>query len=169
MSTPTKTYSLDFSNVKTYLFATIFVIGNILLPQVAHLIPQGGLIFLPIYFFTLIASYKYGLHVGLLTAVLSPVINSLIFGMPPAVALPIILIKSILLAVATAILAKSFGKISLLAILLSVLSYQIVGTSLEWAMTQSFTAAVQDFKIGLPGILLQIVGGFVVLKALEKV
>lgn len=168
MSIAAKSYSLDFSNVKTYLFATIFVVGNILLPQVSHLIPQGGLIFLPIYFFTLIASYKYGVHVGLLTAVLSPVINNLIFGMPPTATLPIILVKSILLAVAAAIFAKSFGKVSILGLLLAVLAYQIIGTGVEWAMTQSFTTAIRDFRIGLPGILLQIVGGFLVLKALEK-
>ena len=92
-----KLYSLEFTNVKTYLFAVVFVVGNLLLPQLAHLIPQGGLIFLPIYFFTLIAAYKYGIRVGLLTAVFSPVVNNLLFGMPPAAVLPAILIKSIAL------------------------------------------------------------------------
>ena len=62
--TTVKLYSLDLSNAKTYLFAGLFVIGNILFPQLAHLVPQGGFIFLPIYFFTLIAAYKYGIHVG---------------------------------------------------------------------------------------------------------
>ncbi|NMB06126.1 MAG: ECF transporter S component, partial [Bacteroidales bacterium] len=84
MSTTTQLYSYSLSNSKTYLFAAIFIIGNLLLPQLAHLIPQGGFIFLPIYFFTLIAAYKYGIHVGILTALLSPLANHLIFGMPPA-------------------------------------------------------------------------------------
>ena len=57
--------------------------GNIVLPQLCHLVPQG-LILLPIYFFTLIGAYKYGWQVGLLTAVLSPLANHLLFGMPPA-------------------------------------------------------------------------------------
>ena len=168
MSSTVKLYSLDFSNVKTYLFASIFVIGNLLLPQLAHLMPQGGLIFLPIYFFTLIAAYKYGIRVGLLTAVLSPVINSLLFGMPAAAMLPVILIKSGLLAVAASMAAKYFGKISLLAIFLAVFAYQIIGMGAEWAMTQSFAAAIQDIKIGYPGIILQIAGGFLVLKSLER-
>ena len=75
METSAKLYSLKHSNVKTYLFALLFVAGNIALPQLCHLIPYGGPTLLPIYFFTLIAAYKYGFLVGLLTAILSPVIN----------------------------------------------------------------------------------------------
>ena len=97
-----KLYNLDFDQVKTYLFATLFVAGNIVLPQLCHLIPNGGHIFLPIYFFTLVAAYKYGMKVGLMTAVLSPIINSLLFGMPPAAVVPSILIKSVFLAVSAA-------------------------------------------------------------------
>lgn len=76
--------NLSVVNVRTYLFAVLFVGGNMLLPQLCHLMPDGGKIFLPIYFFTLIASYKFGLKVGILTAVLSPLCNHLLFGMPPA-------------------------------------------------------------------------------------
>ena len=75
-----KLYSLDYSNAKTYLMAALFIAGNMALPQLFHLIPQGGITWLPIYFFTLIGAYKFGWKVGLLTAVLSPVINSLLFG-----------------------------------------------------------------------------------------
>ena len=75
MATTAKLYSLSLNNTRTYLFATLFVLGNLLLPQLAHLVPQGGLILLPIYFFTLVAAYKYGIHVGLLTAILSPLAN----------------------------------------------------------------------------------------------
>ena len=88
-------YNLGFSQAKTYMFVALFVIGNIVLPQLCHLIPNGGYIFLPIYFFTLIASYKYGLKVGLLTAVLSPVINNLLFGMPATAVLSAILIRTV--------------------------------------------------------------------------
>ena len=169
MSTTAKLYTLNLTNTKTYLFAAIFIVGNLLLPQLAHLVPQGGFIFLPIYFFTLIAAYKYGIHVGLLTAILSPLANSLLFGMPPVAVLPAIIIKSVILAIAATIVAKRFGKVSLVGILLAILAYQVIGTGIEWAMTQNFAAAVQDFKIGLPGMLIQLVGGYFVLKTLAKV
>jgi hypothetical protein len=169
MSTIAKLYSLNLLNAKTYLFAAIFIVGNLLLPQLAHLVPQGGFIFLPIYFFTLIAAYKYGIHVGLLTAILSPLANHLLFGMPPAAVLPAILVKSVILAIAAALLAKRAGKVSFLAILTAILAYQLIGTGIEWAMTQNFALAVQDFRIGVPGMLIQLAGGYFVLKALAKV
>jgi hypothetical protein len=150
------------------LFASIFVAGNIILPQVAHFVPQGGFIFLPIYFFTLIAAYKYGLKVGLLTAILSPVINHLLFGMPPMAVLPAILIKSVLLAGTAAYLARRSNAVTLVNLVLAVLVYQFAGTMLEWALVRDFTVAIQDFRIGVPGMLLQIFGGFALLKAIEK-
>lgn len=100
METTVKLYSLNYSNVKTYLATSLFIVGNILFPRLFHLIPLGGLTWLPIYFFTLIGAYKYGWKVGLLTAILSPVINSLLFGMPVPAVLPAILLKSVLLAIA---------------------------------------------------------------------
>ena len=80
---------------KTYMVAALFVIGNIVLPQLCHLIPQGGLIWLPIYFFTLVAAYKYGPVAGLLTAVVSPLVNSAFFGMPAGSACPCRLVHSL--------------------------------------------------------------------------
>ncbi|MDR2627695.1 MAG: ECF transporter S component [Dysgonamonadaceae bacterium] len=169
METSVKLYSLNYREIKTYLFASLFVAGNIILPQVCHLVPGGGLTWLPIYFFTLIAAYKYGLGVGLLTAAFSPLVNSLLFGMPMLVSLPVILIKSGLLAVAGALVARYAGKVSLLAVLIVVLAYQVVGTAIEWAIAGEFVEAVQDFRIGIPGMLLQIFGGYLLLKAIAKV
>lgn len=169
MSSTAKLYTLRWSHTKTYLFALIFIVGNLLFPQLAHLIPQGGLILLPIYFFTLIAAYKYGIAVGLLTAVLSPLANSLLFGMPPVAMLPILIIKSVLLATAATFLARRFGKIALVGILLAILFYQVVGIGFEWALTQNIHAALQDFRLGIPGMLIQLFGGYLVLKVLSKV
>ena len=112
-TTAVKLYSLDYRDAKTYLAAALFVAGNIVLPQICHLVPQGGLRWLPIYFFTLVGAYKYGWRVGLLTAVLSPLVNSALFGMPAAAALPAILLKSVLLAAAAGFAARRFGRATL--------------------------------------------------------
>lgn len=154
-------------NFRTYLFALLFVIGNLLLPQLTHFIPGGGLIFLPIYFFTLIGAYKFGLVVGLLTAVLSPVVNNLLFGMPPAFVLPAILIKSCLLALIAAMVAARFKKLSLLYLFFVVMAYQIIGSGAEWGLTGSSKAALQDFTTGIPGMLIQIFGGYFLLRKLK--
>jgi hypothetical protein len=161
-------YSLGWREVRTYMFASLFIAGNIVLPQLCHLFPQGGLILLPIYFFTLIAAYKFGFRVGLLTAVLSPLINSALFGMPAAAALPIIMIKGVLLAGAAAWMAGKSKGASLLALIGVVLGYQLVGGLVEWAMTGSIASALQDWKLGWPGMLLQAVGGWAVINHLLR-
>ena len=169
METSTKLYSLSFDNVKTYFFALLFVAGNVALPQLCHLVPAGGPTLLPIYFFTLIAAYKYGFRVGLLTAILSPVINHLLFAMPAATVLPAILIKSGLLAGAAALAARYIKKISLPALLGVLLTYQVAGTAFEWALCGDFFLAVQDFRMGIPGMLIQWFGGYALLKAIAKI
>lgn len=165
-TTTIRLYSLDYGNVKTYFAAALFILGNLALPQLCHLIPQGGLTLLPIYFFTLIAAYKYGWKVGLLTAVFSPVLNHLLFGMPAAGVLPAILLKSALLAVAAGTVANRFKRVSVPMLALVVLAYQLAGTLGEWAMLGNFTLAFQDFRIGIPGMVLQVLGGYLFIKYL---
>src|SRR5574344_937461 len=80
METNAKLYALSLSDYKTYVFAALFVIGNIALPQLCHLIPQGGLMLLPIYFFTLVGAYKFGTNVGLLTAIPCKFILNIFFA-----------------------------------------------------------------------------------------
>ena len=163
-----KLYSLNYNDTKSYIAAALFVLGNILLPQLCHLMPQGGMIWLPIYFFTLVGAYKYGWKVGLLTAVLSPLCNHLLFGMPAAVVLVPILAKSTILALAAGMVASRYGKVSIMALAAVVATYQILGGAFEWAWTGSLTAAMQDFKLGIPGMLTQIVGGYLFIKYILK-
>lgn len=160
-------YSLSAKDYKSYLYAALFVCGNIALPQLCHLVPQGGLIFLPIYFFTLIAAYKYGIVTGLVCAIASPLANSMLFGMPHAAVLPAIMIKSVLLAISAAVIAKRCGKVSIAAIAAAVFAYQFAGFVGEWILTSDFILAIQDFRIGLPGIALQIVLGYTVLRRMK--
>ena len=167
-TTSLKLYSLDYGQIKTYQVAGLFLAGNIVLPQLAHHLPQGGITWLPIYFFTLVGAYKYGWKAGLLTALLSPLVNSALFGMPAAAALPVILVKSVLLALAAGYAAARFRKASLWMLAAVVLGYQLAGSLFEWGYTGSLAAAVQDLSIGLPGMLLQLFGGWFVINRLIR-
>ena len=162
-----KFYALPYNEVKTYWMALIFVAGNILLPQLCHLVPQGGATWLPIYFFTLVGAYKYGWRVGLLTAIASPRINSLLFGMPAVAVLPAILMKSTLLAIAAGLMAQRSQKVTWLSLLAVILTYQVLGTMGEWALTGSLYLALQDFRMGLPGMALQLIGGYLVINVIR--
>lgn len=42
MKTTVRLYDLGYAEVRTYLAAVLFIVGNVALPQLFHLIPQGG-------------------------------------------------------------------------------------------------------------------------------
>lgn len=157
-------YNYQFNQADTYLMSTLFVIGNLLMPQLCHFFGTGH-VWLPIYFFTLIGAYKYGIAVGLVTAILSPIINNLMFGMPSASVLPCILCKSVVLAVVAGLIAERTKKVTLLTILATVLAYQFLGTLGEFILFKpNFYDAAVDFRLGIPGMLLQLFGGYLILK-----
>jgi uncharacterized membrane protein len=170
MSTLTTFTPLRWSigNRRTWLISSLFIVGNLLLPQLCHLIPNGGPLFLPIYFFTLIAAYKFGMQAGMLTALLSPLANHLLFGMPAAGMLAVIVIKSFVLAVMAATVAQRSRKNSLLLLAAVVLAYQCVGGLIEGLIVGQLSAGLTDFRVGYPGLLLQVIGGWLVLKALAR-
>ena len=133
---------MDYRQARTYVLASLFVLGNIALPQLCHLMPHGGHIWLPIYFFTLVGAYKYGWRV----------------------ALPVILVKSVTLAAAAALVARRTRRVTLAALVAVVLAYQVIGSLAECLMAGSWMAGLADWRMGIPGMLLQVLGGYAVLR-----
>ena len=86
--------------------------------------------------------------------------------MPAAGMLPAILLKSALLAVAAGYVANRFKRVSVPMLALVVLAYQLAGTLGEWATLGNFILAFQDFRIGIPGMVLQVFGGYLFIKYL---
>ena len=148
--------TLTLGNIRTYLFAALFAVGNVVLPQLCHLLPQGGLIFQPIYFFTLIAACRFGWRVALLTAVVSPLINTLLFSMPPGTMLPVVLIKSVVLALAVSKVVALRSNHQMLFIIAVLIGVQFVGALAEWALLSSVSTLLLCF----PGVALQIVTAY---------
>ena len=156
-----------FTSARTYLATVIFILGNIAVPQLCHLIPDGGLMLLPIYFFTLVGAFVCGWKVGIMTAVLSPLVNCLLFGMPPVESLPAILVKSCALVLAIEIVSRKMD-FSILAVAAAVVAYQAVGMLFEFLLDLNFLHALQDVRIGWPGILIQIFGGYFAVLLIRK-
>lgn len=145
--------ALTLDNWRTYFFATLFTAGNIALPQLCHLVPQGGLLFQPIYLFTLIAACRWGWRVALLTALVSPLLNTLWFGMPSVAMLPVVLLKSVVLALGVSWAMTSKVRKPLWVAVLFIISAQLLGAVAEWALLSSATT----LWLCLPGVALQVV------------
>ena len=88
--------------------------------------------------------------------------------MPAAAVLPAITLKSTVLALLAGFAAARFRHASLALLAAVVAGYQVLGTLGEWAMCGSLSAAMQDLRVGLPGMLLQIFAGWFLLNRLLK-
>ena len=87
--------------------------------------------------------------------------------MPPADVLPAIMLKSTLLAIVAAIVATRYPKVSLSLLVLVVLLYQAFGTLGECLLCGDIALAMQDLRVGIPGMLLQIFGGYALIRLLK--
>lgn len=158
MLTNVKLYSFNYAEVKTYLWAAMFVAANMVLPRLFHLIPQGGIVFAPLSFVILAGAYKLGWKTGLLAALASPVVNHFVFGMPEWGVVPVMALKLALLALAAGLTAQHFMQVNLLLLIGVVLVAEMLGGLGEWALTGGIDATIADFTIGWPGLLLQVLG-----------
>ncbi len=168
METSVRLYTLNYDQLKTYLWAAVFVVCNMALPQIFHLIPQGGIIFAPLSLVILAGAYKLGWKTGLLAAVASPIVNNLAFGMPAWGVLQVMMVKLVVLALIAGFTAQHFRRLSLPLLLGVVLASEVLGGLGELLLTGGFSATVQDFTLGWPGLLLQVVGGYFLIKHLAN-
>ena len=166
MEANVRLYALNYDEVKTYLWAMVFVACNLVLPQVFHLIPQGGVIFSPLSLVILAGAYKFGWKTGLLAALLSPLVNHVITGMPAMAVLPVMTLKLAVLALVAGFTAQYFKKVSLPLIIGVVLVSMAIGCLGELLLTGGIAATIADFTIGWPGLLLQVFGAWLILKKL---
>ena len=164
MEANVRLYTLNYDEAKTYMWATVFVACNLVLPQVFHLIPQGGIILSPLSLVILAGAYKFGWKTGLLAALLSPSVNHLLTGMPATEVLPVMTMKLAVLAVIAGLTAQYFKKASLPIIIGVVLVCKAVECVGELLLTGGIEATVTDFTMGWPGLLLQVFGTWLLLK-----
>lgn len=162
--TAIRLYALDFYEARTYLWAAVFVACNLVLPQFFHLIPQGGVIFSPLSLVILVGAYKFGWKAGLMAAFLSPLLNHLLTGMPAWGVLQVMTLKLAVLALVAGMVAQRFKTVSVPLLVGVILVSEAIGAIGELCLTGGIAATIADFTIGWPGLLLQLVGAWLILK-----
>lgn len=164
MEANVRLYALNYDEAKTYLWATVFVACNLVLPQLFHLIPQGGVIFSPLSLVILVGAYKFGWKTGLLAALASPLVNHAITGMPAWEIMPVMTLKLAVLAMVAGLAAQRFKMVSLPLLIGVILVSKAIGCLGEFILTGGIAATIADFTIGWPGLLLQVFGAWLILK-----
>ena len=168
MEANARLYTLNYDEAKTYLWAAVFVACNLVLPQVFHLIPQGGIIFSPLSLVILAGAYKFGWKTGLLAALASPLVNHAITGMPAWGVMPVMTLKLAVIALVAGLAAQRFKTVSLLLLIAVVLVSMMLGALGELAITGGIAATISDVTVGWPGILLQIFGTWLIIKYVNR-
>jgi hypothetical protein len=159
--------ALTFVDPRLYLACAALVLGNVLLPLALHRLPGAGAALMPILFFTLVAGWRFGLRAAALTAVLSPLANHALTGMPPAPALQGLILQSALLGILAALAAARRPRPTLPLLAAVVLASQ--GLILLAATWQAgFPAGMAGVQHRLPAVLLQILGGWAALRLLDR-
>lgn len=157
---------LPLTSFKLYAISFVLATSNVLLVLASHLINIGGKpagkIFLPLYFFTLVGSYQYGTATGVITAALTIALSRMITGMPADFALPFVAIKLFLIILITHLITRDRKEPSSQKISVIVLGYQSIGTAIGLILTRDFSSS--DLPYAWPGLLLQILGGYLFLK-----
>lgn len=166
-STATVQESLGLREVRLYLVTAAMVLGNVALPFAFHQIPNGGRMFLPIFFFTLIAGWRFGLTAGLFTALLSPLANHFLTGMPGTPMLTTLILQSALLGLLAAVAAGRGRRTTLTLLALVVVIHQAL-ILFPVLLVSGWQACMTSLQVRVPGLLLQIVGGFLVLHLLAR-
>ena len=103
---------------------------------------------------------------GLLAALASPLVNHLITGMPAMSVLPVMTLKLAVLALVAGFTAQHFRRATIPLLIGVVLLTELLGGLGELALMGGIDATIQDFTVGWPGMLLQIVGTYLIVKYL---
>ncbi len=146
----------SLASQRTYLWTGAFVAGNLILPQLFHALGMGGTVYLPILFFTLLAVLRMGPACGILTAVASPLLANLLFGMPQGGMLGVVLVKSVVLACAAAAWIGRYGRLNVFSGLGVIASWELAGFAALSLLTGSPATAWNEILASWPAVGIQL-------------
>lgn len=166
-------------STKKMVLAALFLALGLYLPFLTGQIPQIGTMLLPMHLPVLLSGFVCGWPYGLAVGFISPLLRSMVFGMPPfpIVAVPMAF-ELAAYGLLTGLLYNVLPKKQPISIYLSLITAMIggrivwgavryvmllTGTPITW---QAFISAV--FLTSIPGIILQIVLVPLLVLALER-
>jgi len=163
---------LKFSDFRLYVYVSLFVALDVSVPWICHIIhPLAGPMFLPVFFFVLLAGILFGWRAGILVGLLTPLISYGIAGMPSLQALPGIITEATFYGLAAGILHGHF-KFGVLTSIVGAIAIGRLAALAELTLILGGSHAVilawQTAKLGWPGIALQLIFLPLIILLLEK-
>ena len=155
------------NNTKRVIIAGLLLALGVIIPMIFHSTGIAGTVFLPMHIPVLIGGFLLPPYLALFLGMITPLINSLITGMP--IMFPIAIIMSFELGVYGLVASLLYRKLklpSLIALILSMIAGRIMAGLVVFILATFFTLPMPlepiSFIIGsvtasIPGIIIQII------------
>lgn len=163
-------------NTKKIVYSAMFVAIGILLPMIFHGFNMGGQVYLPMHIPVLIAGMFLGPLPGLLVGITTPLLSSLLTGMPPIFPmLPIMIAELGIYGLSSGYIARVMKGKTVLPLVAGMIDGRIAAGLVVIVLSRFFGAQLSVLPFlkaaiitGLPGILIQIIIIPPIIRALRK-
>ncbi|SHH49547.1 ECF transporter S component [Tepidibacter thalassicus] len=151
---------------KKIILGGFFVALGVIIPMLFHMVKLGGPIFLPMHIPVLLAGLLLGGEYGLIVGFLTPIISSVLTGMPPMMpVLPIMTVELAVYGLISGLLFNKFNFNVIISLIISMICGRIGAFIVVYIMANMFGFAklnpVMWLKggiiTGIPGIAIQII------------
>lgn len=139
---------------------------GIVLPLVFHGVPNAGVVFLPMHIPILLCGILCGASYGLLCGFFTPLLSSILTGMPPAALLPVMICELTVYGYVAGLVSKFRFKKPILSIYMALIAAMIAGR-VTYGVCNSLLFRAGDYSMQLwlttafitsfPGILIQLI------------
>ena len=164
--------------IKKTLYTAFLVAVGIVLPMALHMIPNAGSILLPMHIPVLICGIVCGFPYGLLCGVITPLMSSLLTGMPPAPILPVMLCELAAYGLVSSLLVRLVRTKNIYAnVYIALVGAMLFGRAVSGVLNALIFKAgdyslqiwlTSAFVTALPGVVIQLVLIPCVVIALQK-
>lgn len=164
-------------STRNLVLSGLFVAIGLVLPTVFHFFGGTGPVFLPMHIPVLLCGLLLGYKYGAICGALTPLLSSIITGMPPLFPIGIgMILELFTYGIVSGFMHKKLGKNVYISLITAMIAGRIVSGITNAVMMgvagkpygfEAFLTAA--FVTAIPGILVQLVFIPVVVKALKKV
>lgn len=150
---------------KKLVIAGLLLALGIIIPMIFHSTGIAGTVFLPMHIPVLIGGFLLPPYLALLLGILTPLINSLITGMPPLFPMAIIMIFELgIYGLVASLLYRNLEIPSIISLIVSMIAGRIMAGLVVFILASLFGLQMDPILFliggvttGLPGIIIQII------------
>lgn len=153
------------NNIKKLVISGLLLAIGIIIPMIFHTMGIAGTIFLPMHIPVLIGGFLLPPYLALLLGMLTPILNSLITGMPPLFPMAVIMIFELgIYGLIASVLYRKLRLPSVFALIVSMIAGRIMSGVVVFVLAAFFAIEMDPMifiiggvTTGLPGIIIQLV------------